>query len=218
VIQAGLAAPRRALGLTGLILGAALLRALLLPLGDLLSTLVFGGCLLAVVWVERTAPTLPSPASGGGEFLSGLSPGIGGGELSEPASRGEDWGRARSLVAGVLVGAVLIAPLAAVSIGGRGLNGFWTWAALAALIATLEEIAIRGVLFKRWSDEAGPVAAIVIGAVVFALIHLPRYGLAAMPLDAAVGLALGGLRALTGRVLPCAVAHTVADWGAWFWA
>jgi membrane protease YdiL (CAAX protease family) len=138
--------------------------------------------------------------------------------LSEPASRGEEWGRARSLVAGVLVGAVLIAPLAAVSIGGRGLDGFWTWAALAALIATLEEIAIRGVLFKRWSDEAGPVAAIVIGAVVFALIHLPRYGLAAMPLDAAVGLALGGLRALTGRVLPCAVAHTVADWGAWFWA
>ena len=190
MIQAGLAAPRRAMGLTGLILGAALLRALLMPLGDLLSTLVFGGCLLAVVWVERTAPTLPSPA----------------------------WGRARSLVAGVLVGAVLIAPLAAGSISGRGLDGFWTWAALAALIATLEEIAIRGVLFKRWSEEAGPVAAIVIGAVVFALIHLPRYGLGAMPLDAAVGLALGGLRALTGRVLPCAVAHTVADWGAWFWA
>jgi hypothetical protein len=61
------------------------------------------------------------------------------------------------------------------------------------------------------------VAAIAVGAAVFALIHLPRYGLAAMPLDAAVGLALGGLRALTGRVLPCAVAHTIADWGAWFW-
>ena len=61
MIQVGLAAPRRALGLTGLVLGAALLRALLLPLGDLLSTLVFGGCLLAIVWVE--APTLPSPAS-----------------------------------------------------------------------------------------------------------------------------------------------------------
>jgi len=197
VIQAGLAAPRRALGLTGLILGAALLRALLLPLGDLLSTLVFGGCLLGVAWVERTAPTLPSPR-GGGELQSSL-------------------GIVRSMVAALLVGAVLLAPLAAGSISGRGLNGFWTWAALAALIATLEEIAIRGALYKRWSDEAGPVAAIVIGAVVFALIHLPRYGLGAMPLDAAVGLALGGLRALSGRVLPCAVAHTIADWGAWFW-
>ena len=195
MIAVGLAAPRRALGLTGLVLGAALIRAALLPLGDLLSTLVFGGCLLAIAWVERTAPTLPSPASGGGKV-----------------------GRASSLVAGLLVGAVLLAPVTAGSLSARGLDGFWTWAALAALIATLEEIAIRGALYRHWSDEAGPVAAIVAGAVVFALIHLPRYGWAAMPLDAAVGLALGGLRTVTGRVLPCAAAHTVADWGAWFWA
>jgi membrane protease YdiL (CAAX protease family) len=187
------------MGLTGLILGAALLRALLLPLGDLLSTLVFGGCLLGVAWVESRAPTLPSRASGGGELPNSV-------------------GIVGSLAAGLVVGAVLLAPLAAGSVSGRGLDGFWTWAALAALIATLEEIAIRGALFRRWSEEAGPVAAIVAGAVVFALIHLPRYGLGAMPLDAAVGLGLGGLRALTGRVLPCAVAHTIADWGAWFWA
>jgi membrane protease YdiL (CAAX protease family) len=188
-MQVGLAAPRRALGLTGLVLGAAVLRALLLPLGDLPSTLMFGGCLMAIAWAN--------------------------GVVSAPEAR---WGRGRALIAGVLVGAVLLAPLAAGPLSARGLNGFWTWAALAALIATLEEIAIRGALFKAWSDEAGPVAAIVAGAVVFALIHLPRYGWGAMPLDAAVGLALGGLRALTGRVLPCAVAHTIADWGAWFWA
>ena len=194
MIQLGLAAPRRAIGLTGLILGAALLRALLLPLGDLLSTLVFGGCLLGIAWVERTAP------GSGGEELSGSI------------------GRPRSLLIGLLVGAVLVVPLTAGSLSARGLDGFWTWAALAALIATLEEIAIRGALYQRWRDEAGAVAAIVAGAVVFALIHLPRYGLGAMPLDAAVGLTLGGLRALTGRVLPCAVAHTIADWGAWFWA
>jgi membrane protease YdiL (CAAX protease family) len=207
VIQAGLAAPRRALGLTGLVLGAALLRAILLPLGDLLSTVVFGGCLLAIAWVERTAPTLPSPASGGGQLLSVSSRASGGGEV----------GRGRALLVGVLVGTVLLAPLTTGSLSARGFNGFWSWAALAALIATLEEITIRGALFRRWSNEAGPVAAIAVGAAVFALIHLPRYGLAAMPLDAAVGLALGGLRALTGRVLPCAVAHTIADWGAWFW-
>jgi membrane protease YdiL (CAAX protease family) len=195
VIQVGLAAPRRAMGLTGLVLGAALIRAVLLPLGDLLSTLVFGGCLLAIGWSERTAPTLPSPASGGGRA-----------------------GRAASLVVGLLVGAVLLAPLTTGALSARGLDGFWTWAALAALIATLEEIAIRGALHRQWTNEAGPLAAIVAGAIVFALIHLPRYGLGAMPLDAAVGVALGGLRALTGRVLPCAVAHTVADWGAWFWA
>jgi membrane protease YdiL (CAAX protease family) len=189
VIQVGLAAPRRAVGLTGLVLGAALLRALLLPLGDVLSTLVFGGCLLAIGWSDWRASS------------------------SEP-----QWGRGRALLVGLLVGAALLVPLTAGSLSVRGLDGFWTWAPLAALIATLEEIAIRGALYRRWSDEAGPVAAIVAGAAVFALIHLPRYGLGAMPLDAAVGLALGGLRALTGRVAPCAVAHTIADWGAWFWA
>src|SRR5205814_5716562 len=61
VIQVRLAAPRRAARITGLILGAALLRALLLPAGDLLSTMVFAACLLGVSWFERDLPTLPSP-------------------------------------------------------------------------------------------------------------------------------------------------------------
>jgi membrane protease YdiL (CAAX protease family) len=195
VIQVRLAAPRRAAQVTGLILGAALLRALLLPLGDLFSTIVFAGCLLGITWVERTAPTLPSRASGGGQ--SAAMP---------------------SLIAGLMVGAILLAPVVTGPLSARPWGAFWPWAAIAALIATLEETSIRGVLYQRWASEAGTIAAIVVGAAVFALIHLPRYGLGAMPLDAAVGLALGGLRALTGRVLPCAVAHTVADWGAWFWA
>jgi membrane protease YdiL (CAAX protease family) len=195
VIQVRLAAPRRAARVTGLILGAAVLRALLLPLGDLLSTVVFAGCLLAISWVERDAPTLPSPASGGGKA---------------PAIKG--------MLAGLAVGAVLLAPVVSGPLSARPVGAFLSWAAVAAIVATLEETSIRGVLYRRWASEAGTAAAIVVGAAVFALIHLPRYGLAAMPLDAAVGLALGGLRALTGRVLPCAVAHIVADWGAWFWA
>jgi membrane protease YdiL (CAAX protease family) len=189
VIQVGLAAPRRAARVTGLILGAAVLRALLLPLGDLLSTVVFAGCLLAISWVERPA--------------------------ARDASK---WGSGRSLVAGLMVGAILLAPVVSGPLAARPVGAFWSWAAVAAIVATLEETSIRGVLYRRWASEAGTAAAIVVGAAVFALIHLPRYGLAAMPLDAAVGLALGGLRALTGRVLPCAVAHIVADWGAWFWA
>ena len=189
MIQARLAAPRRAAAVTGLILGAALLRALLLPLGDVLSTVVFGGCLLAISWFERPAPMT-----------------------------GARWGRGWALVAGLMVGAILLAPVVTGPLSARTLGAFLPWAAIAAIIATLEETSIRGILYQRWAGEAGTIAAIVIGAAVFALIHLPRYGLGAMPLDAAVGLALGGLRALTGRVLPCAVAHIVADWGAWFWA
>jgi membrane protease YdiL (CAAX protease family) len=199
VIQVRLAAPRRAARVTGLILGAALLRALLLPFGDQFSTIVFAGCLLAITLMERTAPTLPSPANGGGELPGAL-------------------GGGRALVAGLMVGAILLAPVVTGPLSARPVSAFLPWAAIAALVATLEETSIRGVLYQRWTAEAGTVAAIIVGAAVFALIHLPRYGLGAMPLDAAVGLALGGLRALTGRVLPCAIAHTIADWGAWFWA
>jgi membrane protease YdiL (CAAX protease family) len=173
---------------TALVLAAALLRAVLLPAGDLLSTAVFGACLLAI-------------------------------SVGEAGPRDErGWGRGRAVIAGLLVGAVLLAPVVSGPLSGRPLADFWTWAAIAAVIATLEETAIRGALYQRWADEAGPVVAIVAGAVAFALIHLPRYGLTAMPLDAAVGVALGGLRAVSGRVLPCAIAHTIADWGAWFWA
>jgi membrane protease YdiL (CAAX protease family) len=127
-------------------------------------------------------------------------------------------GRQGALVAGLMVGAILLAPVVSGPLSARPVSAFLPWAVIAAVIATLEEASIRGVLYRRWEGEAGTVAAILVGAAVFALIHLPRYGLGAMPLDAAVGLALGGLRALTGRVWPCAVAHTVADWGAWFWA
>jgi membrane protease YdiL (CAAX protease family) len=220
VIQARLAVPRRAALVTSLVLGAALLRAALLPLGDLLSTAVFAACLLGITWAERQAPTLPSPASGGGKGTARggrdlqswaptlPSPASGGGDLRATLSAG---------LAGLLVGAVLVLPNAAGHLSGRPLDVFWSWAAVAAVVATLEETAIRGALYRRWLEEAGPVVAIIAGAIVFALIHLPRYGLGAMPLDLAVGLALGGLRAVTGRVMPCAVAHTIADWGAWFW-
>jgi hypothetical protein len=240
VIQARLAVPRRAALITSLVLGAALLRAALLPLGDLLSTMVFAACLLGITWVEQQAPTLPSPASGGGKgtasgegrgTASGGGKGTASGEGRRTASGGGDlqsWaptlpslasvgGTLSAGLAGLFVGAVLVVPNAAGQLSGRPLDAFWSWAAIAAVIATLEETAIRGALYRRWLDEAGPVVAIIAGAIVFALIHLPRYGLGAMPLDLAVGLALGGLRAVTGRVMPCALAHTIADWGAWFW-
>lgn len=189
MIQARLAAPRRAALLTSLVLGAAVLRALLLPIGDGFSTAIFGACLLAITLVGGTAAIEPSR-----------------------------WARGRAVTAGVVVGILLISPVMTGRLAGRPVGDFWSWAAIAAIVATLEETAIRGVLYRQWLVEVGPWAAVAVGAIVFALIHLPRYGVAAMPLDFAVGLALGGLRAVTGRVTPCAVAHTIADWGAWFWA
>lgn len=199
MIQARLAAPRRAALMTSLVLGAAILRALLLPLGDLLSTMVFAACLLVITVVDRPV-LVPRHEREGIAWSSEIR------------------ALAKSAVLGFAVGAILLVPVVAGPLSGRPVGAFWLWALIAATVATLEETSIRGVLYRRWLEEAGPLAAITIGAAVFALIHLPRYGFSAMPLDFAVGLALGGLRALTGRVFPCAIAHTIADWGAWIWA
>ncbi len=199
------AVPSRAARLTVLVLLAAAARAALVPLGEPLSTAVFAASLGGVLLVE---------ARPGGE---------------------RRWPMGRSLVAGGVIGLLLVAPVVAQTLAAgvkpgvaawagpvagseRALGDFWVWGAIAAAIASLEEIVIRGWLQPSWTAERGPVAGVVIASIVFALIHLPRYGLGAMPLDFSVGLALGGLRLVTGRVLPCAVAHVIADWGAWFFA
>ena len=104
MIQARLAAPRRAARVTGLILGAALLRALLLPAGDMLSTVVFGGCLLGISWFEG-APTLPSPARGGGR-LRGVPGTVG------------------AVVTGLMVGAILLAPVVTGPLSARPSSAF----------------------------------------------------------------------------------------------
>jgi hypothetical protein len=46
-------------------------------------------------------------------------------------------------------------------------------------------------------------------------VHVPLYGWRALPLDLGAGLWLGGLRVLSGGVAAPAVAHALADRGAW---
>ena len=192
------AVPPRAARLTVLVLLAAAARAVLVPFGESLSTAVFATCLGGVLLVEAR-------------------PGVG----------ERRWRLGRSLIAGGAIGLLLVAPVVGGGAGlaplvgsgpGRALADFWVWGAIAAVVASLEEVVIRGWLQPSWTAERGPVAGLLVAAAVFALIHLPRYGLTAMPLDFSVGLAIGGLRLLSGRVLPCAAAHVVADWGAWFFA
>jgi membrane protease YdiL (CAAX protease family) len=204
------AAPRRAAGLTVAVLLAAIIRSILLPLGELPAAVGFVIALAGLLVLERW----PSSSF-----------------LSYPLPYPSPWGRGRvgpaareaafpfwaGAVAGIATGLVLLLPVIGAGASGRPLSGFWGWGAAVVVIATLEEVVIRGRLQPAWTAEAGPIAGLVVSAAVFALIHLPRYGMGAMPLDFAVGLALGGLRAVTGRVAPCAIAHVIADWGAWFW-
>lgn len=212
------AAPRRAAALTVATLLTAIIRGVLLPLGELPAALGFvialGGLLVVERWVSPSLSKYPHPllpARGREMFVPAR-----GREIFIPA-RGRETPFFPAVLAGVAVGLVLLFPVVGAGASGRTLSGFWGWGAAIVVIATLEEVVIRGRLQPAWTAEAGPVAGLLVSAAVFALIHLPRYGVGAMPLDFAVGLALGGLRAVTGRVAPCAIAHVIADWGAWFW-
>lgn len=185
------AAPRRATALAAGVLLAALVRGMLQPFGDLPAMLGFVVAMAGVLAVSPPSLTLP------------------------PTFARE--GRVFGVAAGVATGLVLLLPVMGAGASGRALSGFWGWGAAVVLVATLEEVVIRGRLQPAWTAEGGPMLGMLASAAVFGLIHLPRYGLAALPLDFAVGLALAGLRAVTGRVAPCAIAHVIADWGAWFW-
>jgi membrane protease YdiL (CAAX protease family) len=85
------------------------------------------------------------------------------------------------------------------------------WTPTVAIIAVAEEVALRGVLFDAVRGWGGDGWALVATTVIFGLMHLPLYGIGALPLDLAIGLMLGGLRIVSGGVLAPAVAHAIAD-------
>lgn len=127
------------------------------------------------------------------------------------------------LVLGAALGVLLLLPGLWLSLHGypshpAGLAGVGlvTWAPAVTLVAVVEEVAFRGALQPRLRRFAGPGPALVLSAIVFAAIHLPLYGAAALPLDIGVGLLLGALRERTGSVAGCALAHVIADLGYWW--
>jgi len=119
-----------------------------------------------------------------------------------------------ALLIGVAGGAVLIAlslasrPVVVLGAGGAGALAF---APVVAVAVTAEEALVRGALFSALMSRWGAVVAVVLTSLVFALVHLPIYGVTALPLDLAVGLWLGGLRLLTGGIAAPTVAHLLAD-------
>jgi membrane protease YdiL (CAAX protease family) len=85
-----------------------------------------------------------------------------------------------------------------------------TAAGLALLAAVAEETLFRRLLYGRLL-RFGVVAAVLGSAVVFALVHLPAYGLAAMPVDLGAALLLSWQRYASGRWTVPAVTHAVAN-------
>lgn len=125
------------------------------------------------------------------------------------------------LVLGVAGGAVLVGVALAVRDSGARLSPghaapFVPWVAGTVLVATAEEALLRGALFEAVGTWLGLPAALLVTCVAFAAMHVPSYGPAVVPLDLAVGLALGGLRLVTGGIGAPTLAHAVADLATWW--
>lgn len=95
-------------------------------------------------------------------------------------------------------------------------DGFPLWAVIVTGVALGEELLLRGALFAAVDEAVGVKTALVVTTIVFALVHVPLYGMHALPLDLAVGLWLGGLRVVSGGVTAPATAHVVADLAGWW--
>ena len=120
--------------------------------------------------------------------------------------------------AGLAGAALLCMPVALLRIGLplHGADGFVRWALVIAVVATAEEVFLRGALYDAVREAIDERAAIVVGAVAFAALHVPLYGWRVVPLDLVVGLVLGELRRVSGTAAAPAVTHVGADLGAWF--
>jgi membrane protease YdiL (CAAX protease family) len=89
------------------------------------------------------------------------------------------------------------------------------WAVVVSAVAVAEEVLLRGALWQALLAQ-GELLALLVTSVAFALLHVPLYGWAALPLDLAVGLLLGGLRMASAGWGAPAVAHTLADLAGWW--
>lgn len=93
---------------------------------------------------------------------------------------------------------------------------FLPWVAVTTLVATGEELVLRGTLWRWAAATGGEGTALLLTSSLFALMHVPIYGPGVIPLDFGVGLIFGGLRLLFGGPAAPAAAHVLADLATWW--
>lgn len=81
---------------------------------------------------------------------------------------------------------------------------------LNVLAAIAEEALFRGLAFG-WLRRSGPVVAVIGTAAAFALIHVPAYGIEALPVDLGAGLLLSWQRMVSGTWSVPAATHAAAN-------
>lgn len=89
-------------------------------------------------------------------------------------------------------------------------------ALIIAFIATataplVEEVIYRGILYAALQRVIGPVFAVIVTALMFAVPHVPQYwpNASAILSISLLSVVLTVIRARTGRLLPCFVIHLV---------
>ena len=81
---------------------------------------------------------------------------------------------------------------------------------LAVLAAVAEEALFRRAAYG-WLERYGPAVAIIGSALLFAAVHLPLYGAAALPVDVGAGLLLSWQRWASGTWTVPAGTHAAAN-------
>jgi membrane protease YdiL (CAAX protease family) len=82
--------------------------------------------------------------------------------------------------------------------------------AVIVVAAVAEEAFFRRLAFS-WFSRWGDLTAVVLTAAAFAVVHVPAYGVAALPIDLAAGLIFGWQRWATGSWVVAAMTHAAAN-------
>jgi membrane protease YdiL (CAAX protease family) len=82
---------------------------------------------------------------------------------------------------------------------------------LSLLAAVAEEALFRQALYRALLTRHGAALAVVGGALAFAVVHVPFYGMAAFPVDFGAGLLFGWQRWASGRLSVPAATHAAAN-------
>jgi membrane protease YdiL (CAAX protease family) len=101
---------------------------------------------------------------------------------------------------------------AAVAAGRPAAVPFGSWALpLSMLAAVAEEAFFRRTAYAAIERRGGAAAAVLVTSFAFAAIHVPLYGVAALPVDLGAGLLFGWQRWETGDWTVPAATHVAAN-------
>ena len=111
---------------------------------------------------------------------------------------------------GLAIGLVAVG-LAIVVSGSPVPVPFVAWAVPLSILAAIAEEALFRRVAYGWLETCGIPVAVIGSALLFALIHIPLYGVVVFPVDLGAGLLLSWQRWATGTWTAPAATHAAAN-------